>query len=419
MTYIEDESGPYHTPFDYINKDLDLLFILIFLEAYKEGKTQLNFGEFFKGNYWDIDDIKNEVYDTNDFYSVPDMVLEQATFLFEDLKLGKILEVGIDDTSTALRDLLIEVAKIGQDRAKEEAPYFTEAVEHVCFLERQEQGRRQAEAEKQPEKYKEILRFGDRSVFFPNDEHGYFRAMQPIVVHLPGHILIRVAYDEKGIRAIEKEIASFLEKFEKDEFVSEQSLYQEKRQYFTKQIESFYRYISKQTLIGDTINIPFTILTEREFEAVKILKYLQLNGAIQMRWSDEGSWKVKFNKLPITPNGLIRSTQTNESTEPFKANLSFDHVKAVLSVSDKIVKIRKNSDQYHLLRIIFEDPAQIGQEWFYSAIAEKYDYAARFDDKKFYNAAYQVKQKIIRDTGLQDLLLTTAQSVRINPKYLR
>jgi len=40
------------------------------------------------------------------------------------------------------------------------------------------------------------------------------------------------------------------------------------------------------------------------------------------------------------------------------------------------------------------------------------------EDKKFYNATYQIAQKIIKDTGIRDFFITTKQSARINPKYL-
>ena len=129
-------------------------------------------------------------------------------------------------------------------------------------------------------------------------------------------------------------------------------------------------------------------------------------------------WNVKFHIVPITLQSLVSGSTEVKGEDGFKGNLSFDEAKSLLLIGDKTVKIRKGSDQYHLLRIMFESKNDLAQEWFYSEIAEKYDYANRFDDKKFYNAAYQVKQKIARDAGLQDVLFTTAQSVRINPKYL-
>lgn len=121
--------------------------------------------------------------------------------------------------------------------------------------------------------------------------------------------------------------------------------------------------------------------------------------------------------MSVTLQGLTASQDVVNPTN-LKGNLSFDEAKPVLQIGDKAVKIRKASDQFHLLRIMFEDKKDISKEWFYSEIAEKYDDEAKFDDKKFYNAAYQINKKIISDTGLRDVLITTKQSVQINPKYL-
>lgn len=415
------EEEQYHTPFEYINKDLDLLFILIFLEAYHEGKMLLNFADFFKGNYWDVSQVKDEILDTNDYQSIPDMVLEQSVFIFQDLRMGKVTEVGIDDPKEALKDLMIEVAKIGSTNAAEQAPHYADVAEHLCFLQRQEEDLRRAKAEKNPQNYKEIMQYDNPSVFFQNEGRGYFRAVQPIVIDLPQHILIRVQYRKVKIELVEKEISSYLKKFADDKLINELPTYQEKRPYFAQQIESFYRYINRQSLIGNVVNIPFTILAQKDFEAVKILKFLQENGAIKMRWSDEGSWKVEFTKVPITPNSLISHDNHNPAEKPegsLKKILSFDTAKSVLMVGQTAVKIRPNTDQFHFLRIIFANPIELAREWFYSEIAEEFDAEAKFDDKKFYNALYQVEQKLARDARVNDVFITTTQSFTINPKYL-
>ena len=67
---------------------------------------------------------------------------------------------------------------------------------------------------------------------------------------------------------------------------------------------------------------------------------------------------------------------------------------------------------------MFEDPNEVGKEWYFSEVAEKYDPAGRFDDKKFYNSAYQIKQHVNLQTRRTDVFITTAQSVRISPNYL-
>lgn len=413
---IQYEEERFRPAFEYINKDLDLLFILIFLEMYKEGKAEINFADLFKGNYWDIDDVWDEVSDTNDYYSIPDMVIEQASFILEDARMGKVVGAGIKDTKEALKDLLIEIAKIGPDRAKEEAPAFFGSVEQIGFLENQEMQARHRAAEADPDRMREIMRFGDKSVFFTKEE-GYFRKLQTIIIDLPSHIWITVEYDPDGITQIEKDIAGYIEQFAADTLVEKLPRYQEKRLYFAQQIENFYRYVSRLNLIGHTVNVPFSILTETGFEAVKILKYLQLKGVIKMRWSDEGSWKVEFAQVPITPDtllGITRAEGIATSPSRLKADLSFDYATSNLTIDHNKIHI-KGPDQRELLNIILKEP---DKEWFFSEVSELYDHAEAINEKKFYNAAYQVNLKVAQNTPIKDFLLTTKQTVQINKKYL-
>lgn len=100
-----------------------------------------------------------------------------------------------------------------------------------------------------------------------------------------------------------------------------------------------------------------------------------------------------------------------------KTKLDFDENKSVLYIREKEIKIKKFSDQYHTLRIMFEKPEQLSDEWFFSKIAEKYDIAKPPRDKKFYNAFYQINQKL-KTKEIDDLFITTRQSVKINKKYL-
>lgn len=96
--------------------------------------------------------------------------------------------------------------------------------------------------------------------------------------------------------------------------------------------------------------------------------------------------------------------------------LYFDEDKSRLFIRGKEIRVRKFSDQYHALRIIFNSPKETGQEWFFSEIAEKVD-EANINDKKYYNAIYQVGQKM-NGAGFPDFFITTRQSVKINPDYL-
>lgn len=100
-----------------------------------------------------------------------------------------------------------------------------------------------------------------------------------------------------------------------------------------------------------------------------------------------------------------------------KQSIRFDLTQSILYVQDKEVKVKKFGDQYHTLRIMFQNPEELKREWFFSEIAEKYDQYKNYQDKKFYNAFYQLNLKSER-VGMDDLFITTRQSVKINPKYL-
>lgn len=92
----------------------------------------------------------------------------------------------------------------------------------------------------------------------------------------------------------------------------------------------------------------------------------------------------------------------------------FDTEKSILRIKDSEIKVQKFNDQYHTLRIVFTEPSK---EWFFSEIAEKYDNAKRLSDKKFYNAIYQINQKL-KTVGITDFFISTRQSVQINKRHL-
>jgi hypothetical protein len=129
---------------------------------------------------------------------------------------------------------------------------------------------------------------------------------------------------------------------------------------------------------------------------------------------------VQFLKLPITPDSLLGLTKTTEpavETKKLKADLSFKEATSILTIDGNEIKIQ-GADQKELLRIMFEEPDQLGNEWFFSEIGELNDFANHTPEKKFYNAAYQLKLKVAQNTPIKDFFITTNQSVRLNPKYL-
>jgi hypothetical protein len=99
-----------------------------------------------------------------------------------------------------------------------------------------------------------------------------------------------------------------------------------------------------------------------------------------------------------------------------KPALGFDPNKSRFYVRGKEMPIQKFSDQYHTLRIIFEDPHEISKEWFFSEIQEKVD-KHKQNDKTYYNAINQIRIKL-NAAGFPEFFKTTRQSVKINTEYL-
>lgn len=99
-----------------------------------------------------------------------------------------------------------------------------------------------------------------------------------------------------------------------------------------------------------------------------------------------------------------------------KETLSFDEDKSRFYVQGEEIKIKKFGDEYHTLKVLFEDLEELSKEWFFSEISEKLnDFSV--DDKKYYNAIYQTGMKL-KLKGIDDFFITTKQSVKINSKYL-
>lgn len=114
----------------------------------------------------------------------------------------------------------------------------------------------------------------------------------------------------------------------------------------------------------------------------------------------------------------VRAKFAKQSTEKnnVTTRLGFSAEESRLYVQGKEIKLFKFKDEYQVLRVIFEDLNNLPKEWFFSEIREKVD-AGELNDKKYYNAIYQVGLKL-KVKGITDFFITTKQSTKINPKYL-
>lgn len=98
---------------------------------------------------------------------------------------------------------------------------------------------------------------------------------------------------------------------------------------------------------------------------------------------------------------------------------SFDESLGILWIDGKPVKFGLKTGAFHSLRVMFQNADEAKREWFFSEIAEAIDEAEPKPDKLIHNYFNNtIKTKIVSETGIKDLFLTTNQSVKINQKYL-
>jgi len=404
--YVTEEES-----FDYFNSDIRLLAIKILLESCAQGKTVFTLEQFLKGEYWKIDEISWELQDTGDYGSAEDLVMQQIISILETLNLGKVKRISVTHISELLQETVRDIMSMGtEDAANDDiVDHYTGVIEEIFNLKKLHEKRLKTE-------------YAGQYPLMPKngiDLDKYFQRQLSYISKIAAPFIeFEVSFIDERAKEIEKELETYINSFSQDEFIGDLSPYLDKRFYFSKQLSNFFDYISKLPHINGAINIPFSTLGDANFEIVKMLSYLEMKKLITVkRWNDVDVWNVTFHNAPITLESLTSNPSSME-TEKLKTVLSFDEARSILRIGEFKIKLQKNSDQFHLFRIIFEDPSEISKEWFFSEIAEKYDISRNITDKKFYNAAYQVSQKIIRDTDFKDVLTTTSQSVQINPKYL-
>lgn len=161
-------------------------------------------------------------------------------------------------------------------------------------------------------------------------------------------------------------------------------------------------------------------LLKNKYDAFKEFHSLHPDDYLAEKYSNNtGEEPSIFNVSPYpnfneTYNQLVERIRSKENLSI--PDISFDADKLILSILGQQIKIRKFSDQFHVLRIIFASE-DLDQEWFFSDIVERYQSGINHKDKKFYNAFFQIAQKAEK-IGIRDLFSLTNQSVKINPKYL-
>lgn len=125
---------------------------------------------------------------------------------------------------------------------------------------------------------------------------------------------------------------------------------------------------------------------------------------------------AKFILLPKTFDYLKETIEKIQAT--LTKSVSFDEEKSVLIIGKNEIEIRKNSNQFYILKAIFE--SNLDDNIQFDELGEKIDYEKNEEktDKYWYNHIDPIKKKIFAQTGIDDFFITQTHSVQINPKYI-
>lgn len=169
---------------------------------------------------------------------------------------------------------------------------------------------------------------------------------------------------------------------------------------------------------------------QKEVEADRSLQWIWLNFAgvyVEMEKIRKGEKSDKdatifnmkdFRSYAQRVHTFIATELLKTENEDTKGYSDFDNGTSTLTINGQKVKFRKHTEQYHTLRIIFEDKKELKKEWFFSEIGEKMDKYKDYKDKDFHNYVSAIKKRIAVETGIKDFFETTNQSLKINNKYL-
>lgn len=413
---MEEENDVINT-FDYFNTDIKLLALHIVLESFYRGQNVFTLDQFLKGDYWKIEEIADEIRDTNDYGSVEDLVLQQVIQMIKDLNIGKILRVSVKDLSS-LAEKIIREAVEEKNGTENEVMMYSAYVDEVYKLKALKDAQKVDMKDFHTEKW-------NRIDFTEDDFHSHIQYLSQIG---SSYIEFEVGFDKKGPIEANEAIDDYITNFGDDTFIEKKPLYRQKRFYFSRQIENFVEYIKRFPLIDGNMNIPFSSLSEQGFEVVKVLSYLERQQRLKVRnWNDTELWNVKFHKLPVTVASLFgqedtKETEKADNNKEIKLNLSFSLQTGTMILTNKDGKEYKikvqGQVQKEVLRVIFQHPKNTYTEWSLYDISETLG-GNDVDETAVKNAIYQFNKKVkLTIPEVENLFELTKHSAQLNPKYV-
>ncbi len=437
----EEES--YHKADEYLNRDFEFLIVQLVREAYSQGRNTVTMDFLLKMNYWDIDYIRDEVTDTNDHWSVDSLVLDTLIWIIEDLRLGHVDSITLTHFSNAIDRIAENAVNAGYNartsedeirfEIRELSMRYSSMINNLNLLkvrydkQREEifnQEKNRASEKGYQKDWRKRMEMAERIVELKKD---IVRSpLIDLMTELPDLTEVAFTLNKKKMKELDVGINKFLNEFAQDSYIDDVPEYHHDRLNFAKQVENFCEYLTTLNLIGDTINVPFSILRDTSFEAVKILSHLKREGRISFDWTRKDYWPVTFSITPITPHSLLglvtNVTKSSSAAQKTKHNLSFSKQPCSLTFIDQEGVKKKISIQgqvqKEVLRVIFRDENKCFDEWSLYDISEILG-SEDVNERAVKNAIYQFNRKVqIRMPHIKRFFDLNQTSAKIDEQYV-
>ncbi|NCB21028.1 MAG: hypothetical protein EOM88_03875 [Clostridia bacterium] len=284
--------------FEYFNTDANLLLINVLLEGFYRGENVFTLNQFIKGQNWKIEAIIKEISDTNDYSSPDELVIHQLIKIIEDLKIGTIKRISVNNVSGVLGKIVKE-AVLKKDSTEEDVWYYQAVFNEIFGLEKYRDKNIETIMGKDKPFDSSLL----KKIDFTTDN--FSKYLQILLSAIPEFVEIEVDYNDEYAKIAHKILDDYIDSFSQEIYIDKKPDYQVKRSYFSNQLENFYSYVKTIPEIKGYINIPFLTLNDTNFEVVKILCYLEREKMLRVNyWGLLTIYTTK--NLKNTPKSRIR-----------------------------------------------------------------------------------------------------------------
>jgi len=428
------EYDPCYTIKDYIDRDVEFLIIQLLLEAHRNGLSMLPMGNLVKMNYWHTDEITSEVHENyDDHWGIETLLLDALIFIIDDLRLGRVDTIALSNFSKAMDRIADNAVRSGYDvndaasdaDLREIGMKYSAMINSLLLLNPQYLTQKNEAFEASTvESLRDRMDGAERII---ESIDAFERSpLTDLVMDVPELIEVNFTINTKQATKIQTEIEKNLLDFSNDVSIVSSNSYTDPKINFAKQIENFSEYLNGLTLVANTINIPFSILSNNQFEAMKVMSFLKQKGTLDFRWHQNNYWHTTFLHIPITVDSLLGNAQPNQAiiNELIKTkyNLSFSKEPCSLTFLNadggKEVIAIQGQVQKEVLRVIFIDMAQAFDSWSLHDISEKLG-EDDVDVRAVKNAIYQFNRKVqSRLPHIKRLFDYNNDSARLDTEYV-